>query len=61
MAESLANIDPNSESGEESEALVNLLYEMSDEKPEKTKANMPKTPEQCIGLVAGKVLMIETL
>ena len=61
MAESLSRIDPNMENGEEGEALVNLLYEMSDEKPSKKKATMPETPENCIGLVAGKVLMIETL
>jgi len=61
MAESLANIDPNMESAEEGEAFLHLMYKLSGEKAAETSPILPETPEACIKMVAGKVLMIENL
>ena len=61
MADSLAEIDPNTENGAEGKALIRKMYKLRGEKPQDTTPLMPETPEDCVGLVAGKVLQVEEL
>lgn len=61
MADSLAEIDPNMDNGEEGKALLRKMYKLSERAAEDSSPIMPDTPELCIDLVAGKVLQIETL
>ena len=61
MSDSLAEIDPNMESGEEGRAFIRRMYKVRNQKAETTEAQMPDTPIQCVSEVAGKVIMIENL
>ena len=56
MAESLSEIDPNTENGEEGLALVRKIYKMKEVKPLETKPKFPTTDKKCVKKVAGKVL-----
>ena len=61
IADSLADLDPNMENGEEGKALIKRIYSIQGEKVEETSPIMPKTPKECISTVAGKVIQIENL
>lgn len=61
MADSLAEIDPNTENGEEGKALMKKMYKLRGITFEDSTVIMPETPEMCIELVAGKVIQIENL
>ena len=61
MAESLVEIDPNTENSEEATAFIRKMYKLRGETAEDTTPIMPYTPETCVGYVAGKVIQIENL
>ena len=61
MADSLAEIDPNMENGDEGKAFIRRMYKVRDQKAESKVAKMPETPLNCVTEVAGKVIMIENL
>lgn len=61
MAESLAEIDPNTENGMEGRALIRKMYKLKGIEAEENIPMMPETPEECVEKVAGKVLEIEML
>ena len=61
MAESLAQIDPNMETGDEGKAFIRRMYKVKKQKTESKVAKMPDTPLQCVKEVAGKVIMVENL
>ena len=61
MAESLAEIDPNTENADEGKALIRKMYKLRGEKPQESTALMPDTPEDCVAIVAGKVIQVEDL
>lgn len=61
MADSLAEIDPNTENGDEGMALLRKMYKLRGIEPEEVESAMPDTPEACVLGVAGKVIMLETL
>ena len=61
IADSLADLDPNMENGEEGKALIKRIYSLEGEKVDETSPIMPDTPKECISTVAGKVIQIENL
>ena len=61
IADSLADLDPNMENGEEGKALIKRIYSLEGEKVDETSPIMPDTPKECIANVAGKVIQIENL
>lgn len=61
MADSLAEIDPNTENGGEGMALLRKMYKLKGIEPSDIESAMPETPESCVLDVAGKVIMLETL
>lgn len=61
IANSLADLDPNMENGEEGKALIKRIYTLEGEKVDKTSVIMPTTPKECLATVAGKVIQIENL
>jgi len=61
MAESLSEIDPNTENGAEGKALLRKMYKIKGIEPEEIESAMPDTPEACVLGVAGKVIMLESL
>lgn len=61
MADSLAEIDPNTENGEEGKAFLRKMYKLVGDPVEESASMMPETPETCIEMVAGKVIQIENL
>jgi len=61
IADSLADLDPNMENGEEGKALIKRIYSLEGEKIDETSPIMPTTPKECIATVAGKVIQIENL
>lgn len=61
MGNSLAELDPNTENGEEGKALIRKMYKLKGIEAEETIPKMPYTPDQCVEKVAGKVLQIEDL
>ena len=61
MAESLAEIDPNTENGGEGKSLIKKMYKIKGEEPEPVVIAWPDTPTECVGVVAGKVIQIEDL
>ena len=61
IADSLADLDPNMENGEEGKALIKRIYSLEGEKIDETSPIMPDTPKECISTVAGKVIQIENL
>lgn len=56
MGNSLAELDPNTENGEEGKALIRKMYKLKGIEAEETIPKMPYTPDQCVEKVAGKVL-----
>lgn len=56
LAGSLADIDPNTENGDEGLAFVRKIYKMKGVKPLETKPSFPETDKTCVKKVAGKVL-----
>ena len=61
MAESLAEIDPNTENAEEGKALLRKMYKLRGVEADQIIPLMPETPGDCIEVVAGKVLQLEQL
>ena len=61
MGNSLAELDPNTENGEEGKALIRKMYKLKGVQAEETIPSMPYTPDMCVEKVAGKVLQIEDL
>jgi len=61
MADALADIDPNTNNGEEGKAFIKRMYKIRNQSFEDTVAKMPETPELCVDSIAGKVIQIETL
>ena len=61
MADSLAEFDPNTENGTEGLAFIKKMYKIRGETPEDSTVIMPETPEECVELIAGKVIQIEDL
>ena len=56
LAGALADIDPNTENGDEGLAFVRKIYKMKGVKPLETKPSFPVTDKKCVKKVAGKVL-----
>ena len=56
LADSLAEIDPNTHNGDEGLAFVRKIYKMKGVKPLETKPVFPETDKKCVKKVAGKVL-----
>lgn len=61
MAESLAQFDPNTDNKDEGVAFIRKMYKVRGMTTEDTTVIMPETPEECVDLVAGKVIQIEDL
>jgi len=62
MADSLAQIDPNTENGSEGRAFIRKMYKLRNKsKTLPVEPLYPETPDQCWQKVAGKVLLIEQL
>jgi len=61
MAESLAEIDPNTENAGEGRALLRKMYKLRGMEPDEVVPDMPETPEECVTVVAGKVIQLENL
>jgi tRNA U54 and U55 pseudouridine synthase Pus10 len=61
MAISLAEIDPNTENAPEGRALIKKMYKLKGIQPEDVSAEMPETENQCVEVVAGKVLQLEDI
>jgi len=56
MADSLAEIDPNTLNGEEGLAFVRKIYKMKGVTPLESKPKYPATEQKCMDKVAGKVI-----
>ena len=61
MAESLAEIDPNTANGREGKAFLRKMYKVRGPEPVMGQVEVPETPMQCVTKVAGKVLQLEGL
>ena len=61
MADSLAELDPNTENGVEGKAFIKKMYKLRGKKPISSQPFYPQTSEQCLSRVAGKVIQIEYL
>ena len=61
MADSLAEIDPNTENGAEGKALMKKMYKLRGVTFEDSSVIMPETDEMCVEFVAGKIIQIENL
>lgn len=61
MAVSLSEIDPNTENGAEGKSLLRKMYKLKGIKPKKTEPVLPETADECVEVVAGKVIQLEEL
>ena len=63
MADSFSEIDPNTKNGDEGMAFIRRMYKMLEKKDsvKYSKPVMPKTPELCVDIVAGKVIQVQDL
>lgn len=61
MAVSLSEIDPNTENGAEGKSLIRKMYKLKGIKPETTEPVLPETADECVEVVAGKVIQLEEL
>ena len=61
MSESLSEIDPNMDNGDEGKAFIKMMYKLRDVKIDRNNSAMPVTPIECVEDVAGKVIQIENL
>ena len=61
MANSLAEIDPNMDNGDEGKAFIKMMYKLRRTRVMRTESSMPETPLECVEDVAGKVIQIENL
>ena len=61
MADSLADIDPNTANGDEGKALLRKMYKLRKVNHVDSTPIMPETPNRCINEVAGKIIQIESL
>ena len=56
IAQSLADIDPNTANAEEGRALVRMMYEKEGEHSYTMTPKLPETPSMCIKMISGKVI-----
>jgi len=62
MADSLAEIDPNMDNGDEGKAFIKMMFRLRNITPSKPEKHIkPLTPMECVEDVAGKVIQIENL
>lgn len=62
MAESLAEIDPNMDNGDEGKAFIKMMFKLRNVSPSNPQKHIkPLTPMECVEDVAGKVIQIENL